>query len=90
MFCFLLPLGRYQGLFNNYFRLKLPFLTHPLPTITNDHKNLTLRHARHRYSLYHLFLFFFEVEKKKPQRYAPTRDTSTHVFKQLNQIAKFK
>ena len=33
--------------------------------------------------LYHLFLFF-EVEKK-PQSYAPTDDTSTYVFKQLNQ-----
>ena len=27
---------------------------------------------------------------KKKQRYAPTHDTSTHVFKQLNQIVRFK
>ena len=41
-----------------------------------------------QYPLYHLFLFF-EVEKKA-QRYAPTHDPSTHVFKQLNQIVRFK
>ena len=38
-------------------------------------------------SFYHSFLFF-EVEKT--QRYVPTHDTSTHVFKQLNQIVTFK
>ena len=38
--------------------------------------------------LYRLFLFF-EVEKQF-KRYAPTHDTSTHVFKQLNQIFRFK
>ena len=81
------------GLFNNYVTLKLPFLEPPTPH----------HHASSRMTtkptlcyvmpdtdtpLYHLFLFF-EVEKK-PQRYAPTYDTSTHVFKQLNQIVKFK
>ena len=34
--------------------------------------------------LYQLFIFF-EVEKKY-QRYAPTHDISTHVFKQLDEI----
>ena len=38
--------------------------------------------------LYHLFLFF-EVEEEK-QRYAPTHDTFTHVFKELNQIVRLK
>ena len=37
---------------------------------------------------YHLFLFF-EVEKNS-QGYEPNHDTSTHVFKQLNQIVRFK
>ena len=37
------------------------------------------------------FIIYFSFLKlKKKQRYAPTNDTSTHVFKQLNQIVKFK
>ena len=40
-------------------------------------------------SLYRLLFLVFDVEKKS-QRYAPTHDTSTHVFKQLNQIGLFK
>ena len=67
--------------------------------ITNDQKTpLTLRHAWHRSHppplLCYLFLFF-EVEKKqtnkqKKQRYGPTHYTSTNVYKQLNQIIRFK
>ena len=38
----------------------------------------------------YLFLFF-EIEKKQQQqRYAPNHDASSHVFKQLSQIVRFK
>ena len=36
------------------------------------------------------FFFFFLKLKKKKQRYASTYDSSTYVFKQLNQIARSK
>ena len=37
-----------------------------------------------------IYFSFLKLRKKKKQRYARTRDTSTHVFKQLNQILRFK
>ena len=72
-----LLLGAVQWL--RHAKIAIFWPSHPLPSrfITNDHStHLTLRRAWHRYSLYHLFLFF-EAEKKS-QRYAPTHDTSTH------------
>ena len=92
-----------MGQFNNYVTLKLPFYDPPTipPTITLRHEWSQNLFSLLRYvtpdayptTLYHLF-FFFEFEKKKQQtnkqRYAFTHDTSTHVFKQLNQIVSFK
>ena len=71
-----------MGLFNNYVTLKLTFFNTPSPP-----HHASSCHAWHKYPFYHLFLFF---EAEKSQRYAPTHNTSTHVFKQLNQIARFK
>ena len=90
---------RNKGLFNNYVTQKFPFFDTPTPPtplpspsrfITNGHKTPPLRYVTPDTdtSLYHLFLFF-EVEKKS-QRYASTYGTSTHVFKQQNQIVRFK
>ena len=71
--------------------LRLPFFDPPTP----HHHAVRPPRPPLRYlmpdtdiSLYHLFLFF-EVEKIT-QRYAPTHDKSTHVFKQLNQSVRFK
>ena len=73
--------------------LKLSFFKTPTPHHHASSRMITRTPLRYvtsdtDASLYHLFLFF-EVEKK-PQRYLPTHDTSTHVFNQLNQIVKFK
>ena len=80
------------GLFNNYVTLKLPLFwsLHPhhhasLRMITRP--SCVTSRLTQISPLYHFFLFF-EVEKK--QRYAPTHYTSTHIFKQLNQIVRFK
>ena len=55
----------------------------------NDHKT-PLHHVTPdtdtTSTLYHSFLFF-DVEKNM---YAPIHDTYAHVFKQLNQIVRFK
>ena len=85
---FIKKLSELLELFNNYFTLKLSFFE-ASHFITNDQKTpLTLHHARHRYPLYHLFLFF-EVEKT-PSKIRTNHNTFTHVFKQLNEIVRFK
>ena len=82
-----------MGLFNNYVTLKLPFFETPTPhyhvSSRIDHKTpFTLRQVWHGYTPFIIYFSFLKL--KKPQRYAPTHDTSIHVFKQLNQIARFK
>ena len=71
--------------------LNYAFLIHTLLNITLHHEwsqdPLTLRHTWHRYLL---IIYFSFLKLKKKQRYAPTHDTSTHVFKRINQIARFK
>ena len=61
--------------------LKLPFFEPPTPHHHASSRVITrLPFTPDKDALlYHLFLFF-EVKKEK-QRYAPTHDTSTHVFK---------
>ena len=81
-------------LFNNYVILKLSFFNPPHPYHHGSSRMITRPPSRYVTSdidtpplLYQLFLFF---QVKKTQRCALTHDTSTHVFKQLNQIVRFK
>ena len=76
-------LRKAQGLFNNYITLKLRIFEPDTPNHQAPSRMITRLPFCYftpdtDAPLYHLFLFF-EVEKK--QRYAPTNDTSTHVFK---------
>ena len=87
-----------MGLFINHVTLKLPFFEPPTPHHHASSRMITrlpLRYVApdtdtpppHPPT----FLIYFSFLKlKKPQRYAPNHDTSTHVFKQLNQIVRFK
>ena len=82
-----------RGLFINCFTLKLPFFNTPTPHHHASSRMITKAPLHYvtpdtGTPLYHLFLVF-EVEKN-PQRYAPTHKTSIHVFRQLNQIVRFK
>ena len=81
-----------KGQFNNYLMLKSPFLTYPLLSppsrfITNDHKT-PLRYIAPETDA--PFIISFLKLKKSSQRHAPTHGTSTHVFKPINQIVRFK
>ena len=88
---------RTKGLFNNCVTLKL--LSCETPTPHHHTSSRIITKSPFCYvtldtdtDLYHLFLIF-EAEKKKIYiyiYYAPTHDTSTCVFKQLNQIVRFK
>lgn len=85
-----LPETLYKGLFKNYVMLKLPTHSPPLHLITNDHKiPFTLYDTWNRYPAFIICFSFLKLKKQK-QRYAPTWDTSTHVFKKLKQIVRFK
>ena len=82
-----------MGLFNNYVTLKLPIFDPPTPHHHASSQMMTRPPLSYvtpdtHTPIYHLFLIS-EVEKES-QRYAPTHDTSTHVFKQLNRIVRFK
>ena len=87
-----------MGSFNKYAMLKLRFfdqstIRHHASSRRSQYLSPLLRYVTPDIDppLYHLFLIFEVVKKTKiRQRYAPTHDTSTHVFRKLNQIVRFK
>ena len=75
-------------MFHNCFLLKLLFFDPltplpPSPFIANDHMT-PLGYVTPDTDTPLLSFFSLYLKFKKPQRYASTHDTSTHVFKQLN------
>ena len=87
-----------RGSLDNYFTLKLPFLDQPNPhhySLSRMIRRLPLRYVTldtdpPPFVIYFSFLKLKKKKQKKTQRYGPTHYTSTHVFKQLNQIVRFK
>ena len=79
-----------QVLFSNQVTLKLLFFG--LFTIMLHHEWLQgCPYVMSRPTQIPSFIISLSFLKlKKKQRYPPTHDTSTHVFKQLNQIVRFK
>ena len=66
------------GLFNIYATLKLPFSDPPI----------TLHHEWSKDPPFIIYISFLKLKKKRKIR--TIHDTSIHVFKQLNQIVRFK
>ena len=79
-----------KGPFNNYVTLKLP--SFDTPTLHHHASSrLITEPLLHYFTLLTQippFIIYFSFLKLK-KRYAPTNDTSTHAFKQLNQIVRF-
>ena len=79
-----------KGTFNNYVTQKLLFFD--TPTLHHHASSRlitgTLLHYVTLLTQIPPFIIYFSFLKLK-KRYAPTNDTSTHAFKQLNQIVRF-
>ena len=79
-------------LFNNYVTLKLPFFDPPIPHHHASSRMITRPHLRYvKFDTDAPFIIYFSfLNSKKTPKIRTLHNTSTHIFKQLNQIARFK